>query len=108
MTDIYKTAQHVLVWLGQKSSFHPNPSNVPSHPSPNTDIDGEPLLKWISDNAIFARAWFFRLWTFQEVVLAKRIQVLVGVQSQRWDALAERARVLQFELEYSMRMITMN
>jgi hypothetical protein len=92
MTEIYKTARQVLVWLGQRSDFNFENAELPDSPAADTDINGQSLLSWVLEKSVFARLWFFRLWTFQEVVLAKRIRVLGGEECQPWESLVEQAR----------------
>jgi hypothetical protein len=42
---------------------------------------------WRSIRHLYSRPWFRRLWTFQEVVLARRIQIISGKMSMDWDTL---------------------
>jgi hypothetical protein len=108
MTELYATARQVLVWLGQRSNFTFEKADLPQHPAADTDVGEQSLLDWILEYSVFARPWFFRLWTFQEVVLAKRIQVLVGEDCQPWESLVEHSSTLGRIVRTTMMNLEMN
>lgn len=108
MTEIYKTARQVLVWLGQNSEFTLENTELPENPAANTDINGQSLSSWVFEKSVFARQWFFRLWTLQEVVLARRIHVLVGENCQLWESLVEQADTIDCPANTITPMMQMN
>ncbi|KAH7086460.1 heterokaryon incompatibility protein-domain-containing protein [Paraphoma chrysanthemicola] len=108
MTEIYQTARQVLVWLGQKSHVTVENAALPEEPAADTDVNGQCLLDWVFEKSIFARPWFFRLWTFQEVVLANQIQVLVGEDCQPWESLTEQSEAIDHPIHGTRSVIEMN
>jgi hypothetical protein len=44
---------------------------------------------------IFGRPWFRRVWTFQEVVLARRAEIICGPDRITWDQFSMAAHILQ-------------
>jgi hypothetical protein len=61
------------------------------------DNDGIPLSTLLPDyylpgidsmSAVSGRSWFYRIWTLQEIVLARKAVVICGEQSISWDSLA--------------------
>jgi hypothetical protein len=108
MTEIYRTARQVLVWLGQKSDFTFENVELPETPAADTDINGQSLLSWVLDKSVFARPWFFRLWIVQEVVLARRIHVLIGEDCQPWESLVEQASTIDRAANATRTVMVMN
>jgi hypothetical protein len=49
-------------------------------------------LDWVS--YLFQREWFRRLWTFQEVALAKEVLFVCGRETVEWDPFASAAEDL--------------
>ena len=49
---------------------------------------------WQGLKRLFYREWFWRLWTYQEAMLAKRGYVLCGDQGIQWDHLLQISRPL--------------
>lgn len=96
MGDVYRKAKKVAVWLGpaeddsdlaMKSlgwlstaflslhhTIHENKLEDFGLPRGDSPI-------WPALDKLYSRAWFSRLWTFQEVVLAPEIQVVCGKQA---------------------------
>jgi len=108
MSHIYETARQVIIWLGQKSDFAIETAELPEHPDADFDVSGQSLLSWILEHSLFARPWFFRLWTVQEVVLAHRIQVLIGEECWPWKNVVEHSSALDRLVSGSMINVEMN
>ncbi|KAH4269157.1 hypothetical protein HBI04_058740 [Parastagonospora nodorum] len=108
MSHIYETAKQVIVWLGQKSDFAVESAELPESPAADVEVGGQSLLSWILEHSLFARPWFFRLWTVQEVVLADRIQVLIGEECRPWRSVVEHSSALDRVVSGSMMHVEMN
>ncbi|KAL8915907.1 MAG: hypothetical protein Q9208_008803 [Pyrenodesmia sp. 3 TL-2023] len=111
MGDIYANAEKVIVWLGDEhedlqAAFYFLDKFVPkleylikSEESQNRKFSysfGDPRLYdrlkiWISQESFdglanfLERAWFQRAWTFQEILLARQIDVICGTKYIDWD-----------------------
>lgn len=106
MGTIYSLAQEVIIWLGPASSdgdlamgtIRDVSKRVPSISLLNQahHVDSKETLqkaglantnKQIRSalGSFFCRAWFHRLWVIQEVVLARRRQVVCGSNIIAWD-----------------------
>jgi hypothetical protein len=107
MNEVYENASRTLVWLGEadKSSdlaldnIESLTQKLWSVKDPaslsimqritNYDL---PLLdddKWKAIKLLQQRLWFYRLWTFQEIILSKEIVILCGRKSTSWNALSD-------------------
>jgi hypothetical protein len=109
MGEIYENAKRTLVWLGDAADDSDlamdslpgllnivqtmEPNEFRPHVSAWPDIllkyrlpaVGEPV--WHALQALFSRQWFYRLWTLQEVVLARDPIVLCGSRYIDWNIL---------------------
>lgn len=88
MSDIYKGAESVVVWLGLESfevenleairrlgsdpDLHWDPANNPDTDSFLSDASMLRLLFW------FRNPWYTRIWTLQEAILAKSLVYVCG------------------------------
>jgi hypothetical protein len=108
MGDIYSLAERVIVWLGEGSEYsdlgfdamaeYLQISNaVCSAAAPGTDSLAEGLAEFLAlpnmDNrlvgivALYIRPWWRRMWTAQEIGLAREIEVQYGTRSIAWEKL---------------------
>ena len=95
MQRIYALADQVVVWLGASSPFinlfmaaFPSLWDFASRWRPtkmtsNADWRGaewpaDDNKLWVGLYQVLANAWFWRLWTFQEIVLARRAVMVCG------------------------------
>ena len=108
MGQFYSNAQCVLVWLGS-AGLHTDLAmdsitnlNICLSGAPDsiviTEITmqsyGLPSAKdpiWKGAGDIFARPWFRRSWTLQEVVLANDVVFLCGTKTTKWRELSPLA-----------------
>jgi len=105
MDQIYSRADSVVVWLGEApEGMDLALSSVDSIQRGLTDIGQTALITsanferyglppisspvWASLHAIFSSTWFERLWTLQEVVLARKIEVRMGAYVLDWGMLS--------------------
>jgi Heterokaryon incompatibility protein (HET) len=62
-----------------------------------------PILKtrdnYVTLSRLLKREWFRRLWTIQEVVLAKKCKVICGYQSLPWKTLEEATQGITFRVD---------
>jgi hypothetical protein len=103
MADIYSTATGVVVWLGQQTSFDMAGSHFEMWPDPEFQWRGATLLSWVEKWAIFGRPWFFRQWVFQEVVVARDIEILLGATHTIWEAIGDLRQTLRDFLDEDRR-----
>lgn len=99
MGDIYATAEKVLIWLGEEG--HDSETVVTllktSLPDHRDVLAVNHLLKNTCENLgeFLDRSCFHRVWTFQEALLAKEIDVLCGESSISWKGLEELLKFLR-------------
>ena len=115
MCFLYSLAEEVIVWLGQAGSGTDlamqtiralsekeawiSPENY-SLFATSEDMLGKAGLASNTKElrcafgSLLCRAWFRRLWVFQEVVLARRRQVVCGSEIVRWDDFANGMSVI--------------
>ncbi|KAF4314297.1 Heterokaryon incompatibility [Botryosphaeria dothidea] len=90
MRSIYKRAKSVFIWLGPdeqraapavfasaRKIFLKDMINIPP---PDDSI-------WVGFALLFSRAWFWRLWCLQEIVLASSAEIIWGTESISWECL---------------------
>lgn len=118
MRDIYQLANEVLVWLGESDddtaetfsflrSLHHNRRTNPNFLLAPFLNDGRNIGECIKESIIqlqrlgklLSRAWFSRIWVWQEVAVASNVRVLCGQQSISWDAISE---VVEMVVTYEM------
>lgn len=113
MRNIYEEAKRVLIWLGPADNFTrgalkiiPDLTKVFQEIDPRTyELDSKNLETFISKGVpppdheiwqaigrLMGHPWFVRLWTLQEVTLAKNVEVLCGSETLKWDTLSSFAR----------------
>jgi hypothetical protein len=93
MGDIYESAAAVLVWLGPEdeesnkaiqlidewgSRYHPDEGMDVALSTMHEPFDPE---SWAALGSLLARTWWGRLWTVQEVVMNKNVELFVGKSS---------------------------
>jgi Heterokaryon incompatibility protein (HET) len=112
MREIYSRASAVVVWLGnqatdsergfelihQISAFARQATTDKAAPRPITPQELERLklppvgsLDWKAVDAIYYRAWFFRVWILQEIALARSATILCGDQRLPWSEMVDAA-----------------
>jgi hypothetical protein len=109
MGEIYRNAKLVVVWLGpSKDNSNLAMQSIPAlsrtmrtipFEIPNTELHSYDLPRernpiWLALGYLFQREWFRRLWTFQEVALAKEILFVCGRKTVEWDPFASAAEEL--------------
>ena len=102
MSETYKNAQVVLVWLGKaandsdmamdytmelKEKLSPiqKPIRVDQLTSHGLNDQDHPV--WSALGHLYCRSWFERLWVVQEAVLARELVLLCGSKSINWKIL---------------------
>jgi hypothetical protein len=104
MRTIYSEADRVLVWLGEEDTETELAfriiDDVNHQTMRNWQIrsaeEGNPSLKltppnsteWVAYCNLLNRPWFTRLWTYQELVLAKTAAVVCGGHESTWNSFA--------------------
>jgi hypothetical protein len=107
MGEIYARAQHVLIWLGEKSSLDEHafeafkaiyclvtqqreldPSRKPTLEEINS-LPYFPTTGWNQIRSFFKRPWFTRLWVLQEVIKAPHAIFLLENRCLPYDTLEE-------------------
>jgi Heterokaryon incompatibility protein (HET) len=115
MATIYRSAESVLVWLGEQDSEHTkksfdlirfltslsNDSLKQVTPKSIETKEVQAILDpygdisyWTAIKKLFERKYFTRVWIMQEIMFAKKILVLCGEQSMNWILLAQVSEFL--------------
>ncbi|KAJ8105661.1 hypothetical protein ONZ43_g7339 [Nemania bipapillata] len=114
MADIFRSAETVIVWLGEADSFTKPAydlihsfdqladSDTNSVELYADDDERDPLLQqpnyspahWQAVVRLFGRRWFKKAWVVQEVVLAQRTRVICGSYVFKWDDLIKLSHIL--------------
>ncbi|KAI9703490.1 MAG: hypothetical protein M1820_005794 [Bogoriella megaspora] len=122
MAEIYSGAGNVVVWLGKSddgthevlkliqqlsAAFrkeHDMNSSISRFAGLNDPLDIEQMkqlgidevtiAKWLNLMCFYQRRWFYRVWTIQEVALAKEIIVICGQYVVAWNWITDAARLL--------------
>jgi hypothetical protein len=110
MAEIYRQADRVVGWLGEEENDSSVAMNMLSkladvwsdyrdhNINPGRGLNSIPnafeLAIWTAIRRIFMRAWWTRLWIYQEVILARSITLSCGQDSLDWEDLANVYRVL--------------
>jgi hypothetical protein len=112
MSDIYKAAQNVIVWLGKRDEFTEDAltaikqlSLIPKQQYPEVKLsnwyDQVSVLRnlgvwqefsphtWLGLVALLNRPWFKRAWAAQEVILAQNAMVVCGREVFPWTMLSD-------------------
>ncbi|CAN9093587.1 unnamed protein product [Alternaria alternata] len=101
MGDIYSKASLVLIWLGPAASVEPSLfgllrefENVRSMNQETQTLLSTQIYQVLQANALldsfkamYERSWFQRIWTLQEVALAKDSLVICGDSKISWSLL---------------------
>ncbi|KAL1649577.1 hypothetical protein SLS58_001634 [Diplodia intermedia] len=103
MRVIFGKADQVLIWLGHDEAesakgvfgfatkvfneFHGNSESARSVSHDNFNGGLQPSSIWHEFSTLFTQPWFWRLWCFQEVILARNAQVMWGEARVPWKHL---------------------
>lgn len=102
MGDIYKNAEHVLVWLGPQggesdlglniirdlgNAYHDYKCSEKAFQSIEEKYVSTQDQAWTSLSQLLRRPWWSRLWTVQEVVLGSQVSLICGTQSISWNSM---------------------
>jgi hypothetical protein len=120
MTDIYRLAEEVYVWLGRsrrERDANDEPEEVMAitlikdlaksreiFDDPNEFIKvctggDEVDIRWKALAKLFQHKWFERLWVQQEIVVAKRVKVLGLTYCIPWEYLAVAALAIEHHVK---------
>jgi hypothetical protein len=110
MAEIYRQADRVVAWLGEEENDSSVAMNMLSkladvwldyrdhNINPGRGLNGISnafeLAIWTAIRHIFMRAWWTRLWIYQEVILARSITLSCGQDTLDWEDLANVYRLL--------------
>ena len=112
MGEIYAQAEQIIVWLGEERStdalafsslekldryFENENSTADDRSSiPGGILFSDPLEtdEWVALGRLLNKKWFSRVWTIQEVVLAKRSLVVCGRLSLDFEKLSDLTSIL--------------
>ena len=113
MRDIYRLANEVLVWLGESDSdtaetfsfiqslrndhkMNPNFLTTPFLNGAKNimDIIDERISQLQKLGKFFSKAWFSRIWVWQEVAVSSNVRVLCGHQHISWDTISELVELI--------------
>ena len=106
MSTIYRQAEQVVVWLGPADSetslvfslientgqqcFNLITQQAydvsDAHSYPPLELTSADTPAWVAYRQLLRRAWFTRVWTFQELALSKSAVIVCGGRSVGWKA----------------------
>lgn len=90
MTSIYENASSVLICLGlcENEDIHTaiEIAKLRKHALDNASVQFSAEVETAIVARILQRDWFCRVWTKQELVVAKKAVVYIGRSSMNWDA----------------------
>jgi hypothetical protein len=91
MDEIYKNADRVCIWLGDSSDSSQIALRFIKRIAQLQSIDflsegKDASRKWAALFDLMQRPWFSRRWVVQEVALAQKARLHVGVESVVWEA----------------------
>ena len=107
MGDIYGSARHVLVWLGNAfEDSHLGLDMIEKLGNAYHDLRDRELAiahvsgfqhdePWIAISRLLKHPWWARVWTLQEVILAKEASVVCGTKCISWNAIYHALSVLK-------------
>lgn len=90
MRYIYKRANSVLIWLGPDDYQQAPAVFASARKIFARDMTHVPPAEddiWMDFAALFSRAWFWRLWCLQEIVLSSFAEIMWGSASISWECL---------------------
>lgn len=103
MPEIYQTAEHVFAWLGYMADDSDKAikylcelgmqSAETSAKTAAAASTSEESPIWDSINRFFGRAWFYRVWIVQELVLAPNVTLLCGDLDAQWNDIYNAAKI---------------
>jgi hypothetical protein len=134
MRDIYKNAQQVIIWLGEAENHRHHAMNIikqmaqhsttlekwgPQHSWSDEDLQQVKLCfgnyaahmdkEWATLQPLFNRPWFRRIWTVQEVAVARYTTVLCGPEEIPWTGMIRGLEVdVSSRLLYSKRALNLD
>src|SRR6266480_6139282 len=85
MKSIYQNARMVRIWLGECERFEEIPREFSWRDTPFPTRQRIALTY----RTLYDRSWFFRKWTLQEIVLARKAVVHCGIFKIPWTDLEE-------------------
>ena len=110
MHRIYRGAAAVLVWLGPEyddsdlamaainrfgEDLAPKPGFIEPTDLAEHGLPPQHDPAWKALGLLYSRAWFFRVWTYQEIVLAAEARVLCGAREVSWHNVEHMAYAMQ-------------
>ena len=91
MQKIYKSAENVVIWLGDEADKSSMAIGIMSRLSdtPNKDIHSWNAKEWRALGTLLSRPWFSRMWVLQELGVASSAIVVCGNQSIPWQHVSD-------------------
>jgi len=117
MTDIYRRAFRVLVWLGASESFQDTRivrKMIRVLTWPLIFLSTSSMLAGLFDNdeqafiavgRLFSHPWFERIWVVQEVAVGKAVHVMYHGICVDWNTLASAAKNLGSDTDLKCRLL---
>ncbi|KIW03599.1 uncharacterized protein PV09_05352 [Verruconis gallopava] len=107
MRDIYEKASEVIVWLGpgtssQKKAMVSLRQAVDGHWSQSAALSfGTDLfMAWWTVMELFERPYWKRVWTIQEILVARKLTIRLGDENLSWETLQQLAPHIGWGRDY--------
>jgi len=98
MANVYRKASRVLVWIGLKTPSSVAAFRFMAHASQNTRFNRKNLtqdLGWFEMRDLYQREYWTRVWTVQEICLAREAIIVCGDSQIEWQCISELRKARQ-------------
>ncbi|KAI0161993.1 heterokaryon incompatibility protein-domain-containing protein [Xylariaceae sp. FL1272] len=112
MREIFQRADHVIVWLGNSDSLFRRAwtamhTVLVSEALPDAEKTTRSMLKaigttqelWGAIENLWATEWFHRVWTLQEIYLARRATLRCSTDTMDWNDFMKACHILAHHTE---------
>jgi hypothetical protein len=98
MANVYRKAFRVLVWIGLETPSSVAAFRFMAHSYRRTPFNRKELTKdlgWFAMRDLYQREYWTRVWTVQEICLAREAIIVCGNSQIRWQCITELRKARQ-------------
>ena len=89
MSAIFRSAQQVIIWLGEGTEPSQRLVQYLGEDSPGQIPTSQDIID------LFSHRWWHRVWVLQEIAAAKRATVVCGAMSCSWEDFMSNAKTFR-------------